>query len=543
MNAAQMLVQCLVREGVEVVFGIPGEENMEVMEALRSSPIRFITTRHEQGAAFMADVYGRLTGRAGVCLATLGPGATNLITGIADANSDGAPLVAITGQVSTERMHLTGHQYLDLGKIFEPVTKRTKMIMQADTVCEVARLAFKYAQSDKKGATHIDLPVDVARRELPACEQPLRHNEPPVEYADLECVARAAKLVSQAQSPVVLVGADAARSGVSAAITELAHALRLPVVNTMMAKGVISCDDPYAMWTIGIPQRDYPDLLIAEADLLLCVGFDLVELAPSRLNPNRDKQIVHINTCAAHVNRFYQPEVEVVGEMNDALRRLTQLGRRDVEPEAALSLRKRMAEEHASDAADASWPPKPQRILADVRGAMRAGDILLSDVGAHKMWIARHYNCYEPNSCVISNGFATMGIAVPGALAARLVHPTKRVLAVTGDGGFMMNMQELETAKREGLPFVTLIFDDCAYGLISWKQEDRYGHTSFTSFTNPDFAALAESMGCRGYRVTRTDELPDMLEDEFSQDVPAVIDCPVDYSENRRLTERLAQLR
>ena len=543
MNVAEKLVECLVAEGVQVVFGIPGEENLEVIEALANSPIRFVTTRHEQGAAFMADVYGRLTGRAGVCLATLGPGATNLITGVADANSDGASLVAITGQVSTERMHITGHQYLDLAKLFEPITKRTKLIMRPDTVTEIVRLAFKYAQQEgKQGATHIDLPVDVARMTVPENDACIRPQTGRAEYADLESIAQAAKLLARARNPVMLVGADCAHANISREVTDLAHSIHIPVVNTMMAKGVISCDDPYAMWTIGIPQRDYQDLLLQDADLLLCVGYDLVELAPSRLNPQRDKRIIHVNTTQAHINKHYQPDVEVVGDMVETLRRLLQLTCRTTEPELAFRLRDAMRQEHEACIRNASFPLKPQRILGDIRSAMRKGDILLSDVGAHKMWIARHYNCFEPNSCLISNGFATMGIAVPGALAAKLLHPDKRVLAVTGDGGFLMNCQELETARREHLPFVTLIFDDSAYGLIAWKQNDRYGHANMTSFTNPDFAAMAESMGCRGYRVERTEDLPAILEDAFAQDVPAVIDCPVDYQENTRLTAHLREL-
>jgi acetolactate synthase-1/2/3 large subunit len=543
MNTAEKLVECLVQEGVEVIFGIPGEENLEVIEALTKSPIRFITTRHEQGAAFMADVYGRLTGKAGVCLATLGPGATNLITGVADANSDGAPLVAITGQVSTERMHITGHQYLDLTKLFEPITKRTKMIMRPDTVCEVTRLAFKYAQSEQKmGATHIDLPVDVARMPVPDGEKPIRHQEPPVEYADLESVAQAAKLLAQARNPIMIVGADCLHADVSSAVTELAHTLHIPVLNTMMAKGVIPCDDPYAMLTFGIPQKDYPDLLLAKADLLLCVGYDLVEVAPARLNPGRDKQIIHLNTYAAHINRSYQPNVEVVGDMSDALRRLMQFCRRECQPEEAFALRERMLADHEAMSEDTAFPVKPQKIISDIRKVMGPEDILIGDVGAHKMWIGRQYDCYQPNTCLISNGFATMGIAVPGALAARLLYPEKRILAVTGDGGFMMNNQELETARREHLPFVTLIFDDSEYGLISWKQQDRYGHTNCTSFTNPDFAAMAESMGCKGYRVTRTEDLPAILDEAFSLDVPAVIDCPVDYAENAKLTLHLKEL-
>ena len=491
----------------------------------------------------MADVYGRLTGKAGVCLATLGPGATNLITGVADANSDGAPLVAITGQVSTERMHITGHQYLDLNKLFEPITKRTKLVMRPDSITEIARLAFKYAQQDgKMGATLIDLPVDVARMPAPENMKPMapQHSRP--EYADLEIIAQAAKLLARARCPVMLVGADAAKPEIAAGVTELAHAAHLPVVNTMMAKGVIRSDDPYAMQTIGIPQRDYQDLLLEQADLLLCVGYDIVELSPARLDPHQDKTIIHVSDAAAHVNRCYPPAIEVIGDMGDTLHHLAQLTVRIQEPEYAFSLRERMLKELTQDEQDSSFPLKPQRVLGDIRRAMGAGDILLSDVGAHKMWIARHYRCDEPKSCIISNGFATMGIAVPGALAARLVHPDRRILAVTGDGGFMMNCQELETARREGLPFVTLIFNDSAYGLIQWKQLDRFGHTNMTAFDNPDFVQLAESMGCRGYRVTRTEELLPTLEEAFRQEVPAVIDCPIDYRENMLLTARLKAL-
>ncbi|MDO4483454.1 MAG: acetolactate synthase large subunit [Clostridia bacterium] len=543
MNVAEMLVESLLAEGVEYVFGIPGEENLELIEALAASPIRFITTRHEQGAAFMADVYGRLTGRAGVCLSTLGPGATNLITGVADANSDGAPLVAITGQVSSERMHITGHQYLDLAKLFEPITKRTKLVMRPDSITEIVRLAFKYAQQEgKMGATHIDLPVDVAKMEVPQGIRPMlpQHRKP--EYADLETIAQAAKILARAASPVMLVGADAARAGITREIMALAHGAKIPVVNTMMAKGVIPSDDPYALGTIGIPQRDYQDLLLDRADVLLCVGYDIVELSPARLDTRLDKQIIHVSTGAAHVNRCYPPAIEVVGDMAETLRHLSQLTVRIQEPEYAFALRQAMLQEYAACSADEGYPVKPQRILGDVRKVMGAGDILLSDVGAHKMWIARHYLCDEPNTCLISNGFATMGIAVPGALAAKLLHPDKRVLAVTGDGGFMMNCQELETAVREQLPFVTLIFNDSAYGLIQWKQNDRYGHANMTAFTNPDFVALAESMGCKGYRVERTEDLLPTLQEAFRQSVPAVIDCPVDYGENVLLTKRLKEL-
>ena len=543
MNTAELLVKCLENEGVKVVFGIPGEENLAVMNALARSNIRFITVRHEQGAAFMADVYGRLTGHAGVCLATLGPGATNLITGVSDANSDGAPLVAITGQVSTDKIHLTAHQFLDLTKMFEPVTKRTKLVMRPDSIAEITRLAFKYAEGEgKPGATHIDLPVDVSLQEVPEDEAPLHRAGPNPESASLEHIEIAAGLIFRSQSPVILVGSDAVREDASEALTEMAETLHIPVVNTMMAKGMIPYTSPYSLWTVGIPQKDYANRVLEDADLLICVGYDIVEYAPQRINPTRKTPILHINTTPAHINKYYQTTCEVVGDISDSLHRITLRTHRTQEPTAALAIREQLVAEHESYAADASFPMKPQRVLIDVRKAMRPGDILLSDVGAHKMWIARHYNCYKPKTCLISNGFATMGFSLPGALAAKLVSPDKRVLVVTGDGGFMMNSQELETAVREHLPFVVLVFVDGGYGLIKWKGMDKFGETHYCDFTNPDLVAYAEAMHCKGYRITSADDLLPMLEDAFRQDVPALIECPIDYAENGRLTQHLKEV-
>ena len=543
MNTAELLVKCLENEGVQVIFGIPGEENLAMMNAIARSSIRFITVRHEQGAAFMADVYGRLTGHAGVCLATLGPGATNLITGVADANSDGAPLVAITGQVSTDKIHLTAHQYLDLAKMFEPVTKRTKLVMRPDSVAEIARLAFKYAEGEgKPGATHIDLPVDVSLMEVPEGERPLHRGAPNPETASLEHIEIAAGMIFRAQNPVILVGSDAVRANASDALTEMAETLRIPVVNTMMAKGMIPFTSRYSLWTVGIPQRDYANQLLESADLLICVGYDIVEYAPQRINPTKNTPILHINTTPAHINKYYQTACEVVGDISDSLHRITLRTHRSQEPTAALAIREKLVAEQESFAADGAFPMKPQRILCDVRKALRPGDILLSDVGAHKMWVARHYNCYRPKTCLISNGFATMGFSLPGALAAKLVSPDKRVLVVTGDGGFMMNSQELETAVREHLPFVVLVFVDNGYGLIKWKGMDRFGETHCCDFTNPDLVRYAEAMHCKGYRISAADELLPTLEEAFRQEVPAVIECPVDYGENLRLSNRLKEM-
>lgn len=539
-TTADLLVECLEQEGVKYIFGIPGEENLDLMNAIEKSSIQFITTRHEQGAAFMADVYGRLTGKTGVCLSTLGPGATNLVTGVADANLDGAPVLAITGQVATDRMHLTAHQYLDLEKVFEPITKRTKQILRPDTVPEIVRLAFKYAESEKPGAVHIDLPDNIAK--MPAQGVPMRRVVPEKGIASYKSIERAARRISRAKKPLILAGYSAVRDGAAQAITDFATELKIPVANTMMAKGIIPFDNPYSMWTIGIPQRDYINQIFDEADTIIGIGYDIVECFPRKWNPENNHKIIHIGNQAAHINKRYQPEVQVVGDISDSLYEILRRSERETEPVYALEIKKKIQADHDQYEFDDAFPMKPQRLLHDVRKVMGKDDILVSDVRAHKMWIARHYNCYQPNTCIISNGFASMGIAIPGAVAAKLVYPEKKVLAVTGDGGFMMNMQELETASRIGAGFVTLILNDSSYGLIKWKQMEHFGTTCYTDFTNPDFVKLAEVMGGKGYRVEKADDLMPMLEDAFRQDKLALIDCRVDYDENMKLSAQLAQL-
>lgn len=545
MNTAEVLVKCLEQEGVQYVFGIPGEENLELMKALRESEqIRFITTRHEQGAAFMADVVGRLTGKAGVCLSTLGPGATNLVTGVADANSDGAPLVAITGQVGTERMHLTSHQYLDLVAMFEPITKRSKQVVRPDSVNEIVRIAFKYAESEKPGASYIDLPCNVAAMEVKPGpgEVPLRHQVRGTETAELASIEKAAGLIFQAKRPLILAGHSVIRNNATEALRHFSEKLNIPVITTMMAKGAISCESPLQIGTIGIPERDYANIAMEKADLVIAVGYDIVEYAPGKWNGNADHKIIHIDARPPHINKLYQTDVEVVGDISVSLEQLLFWTGRVNDSGWATAIREARIEDEQQYAEDMSFPVKPQKVLHDVRSVMGKSDILLSDVGAHKMWIARQYHCYEPRTCIISNGFATMGIAVPGAIAAKLLYPEKRVLAISGDGGFLMNCQELETAVRIGTPFVTLIFHDDNYGLIKWKQENRYQESYDVSFGNPDFVKFAESFGCKGYRIRKTEELLPTLEDAFAQSVPTVIDCPVDYRENRKLSAQLRDL-
>jgi acetolactate synthase-1/2/3 large subunit len=540
-NTAELLVECLENEGVDYVFGLPGEENLHVLEALRDSSIQFITTRHEQGAAFMADVYGRLTGKAGVCLSTLGPGATNLMTGVADANLDGAPLVAITGQVGTDRMHIESHQYLDLVAMFAPVTKWNKQIVRPTNTPEIVRKAFKIAQTEKPGATHIDLPENIAA--MPAIGQPLKKDDQEKTYASYRSINAAAEAISKANNPLILAGNGAIRAHASEALTEFATQLDIPVANTFMGKGAIPYTHPLALWTVGLQQRDLISCAFDEADLVIAVGYDLIEYSPKKWNPQGETAIIHIGVSPAEIDSSYIPMVEVVGDICDSLMDIMKRTDRQGKPTpSAARLRTQIKQDYEQYAHDESFPVKPQKIVYDLRQVMGPEDIVISDVGAHKMWMARHYHCDRPNTCIISNGFAAMGIAIPGAIGAKLVNPNKKVVAVTGDGGFMMNCQELETALRVGTPFVTLIFNDNGYGLIEWKQINQFGHSSFIHFGNPDFVKFAESMGLKGYRVQSALDLIPTLKEALAQDVPAVIDCPVDYQENLRFSQKAGDL-
>jgi acetolactate synthase-1/2/3 large subunit len=540
-NTAELLVQCLENEGVEYVFGLPGEENLHVLEALRNSSIKFITTRHEQGAAFMADVYGRLTGKAGVCLSTLGPGATNLMTGVADANLDGAPLVAITGQVGTDRMHIESHQYLDLVAMFAPVTKWNKQIVRPSNTPEIIRKAFKVAQSEKTGAVHIDLPENIAA--MPVKAKPLKKEELEKTYASYRSINAAAAAISKAKNPLILAGNGTIRANASEALTEFATQLNIPVANTFMGKGTIPYTHPLSMWTVGLQKRDLISCAFDQTDLVIAIGYDLIEYSPKKWNPEGNIPIIHIGMTHAEIDSSYIPLAEVVGDISDSL--IDILKRTDCQSKPtpfAASLRTQIREDYELYAHDEGFPIKPQKIVYDLRQVMGPEDIVISDVGAHKMWMARHYHCDCPNTCIISNGFAAMGIAIPGAIAAKLVHPDKKVVAVSGDGGFMMNCQELETALRVGTPFVTLIFNDNGYGLIEWKQLDQFGHSAFVNFSNPDFVKFAESMGLKGYRVESAVDLIPTLKEALAQNVPAVIDCPVDYQENLRFSQKAGDL-
>ena len=539
MKAAELFIRCLENEGVEYIFGIPGEENLDVMDALLDSSIRFITVRHEQGAAFMADVYGRLTERAGVCLATLGPGATNLITGVADANLDHAPLVAIAGQAGTNRLHKESHQVLELTKIFEPVTKYSASLLDADIIPEVVRKAFKLAQSEKTGATFIEFPENIAVLDVDLDLLPV--TQPPDPEPPAGKVAEAAALISAASHPMILAGNGVVRSGASRQLADFAERLNIPVANTFMAKGVIPFKHRCALGSAGLQENDYIGCGFDQADIIICVGYDLVEYHPYLWHPTRDRIIIHVDHSPAEVDAHYPVAVGVVGDIKHSLDRIAE----QATPHRGhymRPLRERLIEEMDQHRDDTEFPVKPQKIIWDLRTALDLEDIVVCDVGAHKMWMARMFRCEYPNTCIISNGFASMGIAVPGAIAAKLVNPGRNVVAVTGDAGFMMNSQEIETAIRCKLPIVILIWNDSSYGLIEWKQLNQFQRSSNVHFGNPDFVTYAESFGAIGYRVERTADLPTILKEALANDTVSIIDCPVDYRENVKLTEQMGTL-
>jgi acetolactate synthase I/II/III large subunit len=540
MKAAELFVKCLENEGVEYMFGVPGEENVDIMDALLESPIKFITARHEQGAAFMADVYGRLTGKAGVCLSTLGPGATNLITGVADADMDRAPVVAIAGQGATTRMHKESHQILDLVNMFEPITKYATQIREPEIVTEIVRKAFKVAQTEKPGSCFIDFPENIAGAEVtgkrPIEVQKAYTSTPP----DFK-IEQAAHIISDAKCPIILAGNGIIRAGASASLVSFAEVLHIPVATTFMAKGAIPFSHELSLGTVGLKAKDLVSFGFEKADVVICVGYDMVEYHPEQWNPDCCKTIVHIDASPAEVDEHYIVEVGVLGDLGEALRAIAWKAKPH-EGYFFRRLRQAIVREMAEYAEDQSFPLKPQKIVWDLRQALAPEDIVISDVGAHKMWIARMYQAEHPNTCVISNGFASMGIAVPGAIAAKLGCPERKVLAVTGDGGFMMNSQEIETALRVGTSLVILIWNDSEYGLITWHQLRDFGRPSHIGFKNPDFVKYAESFGAKGYRVERASDLASTLKQALADDTVAIIDCPVDYSENMKLTRKLKEL-
>ncbi|WP_326624880.1 MULTISPECIES: acetolactate synthase large subunit [unclassified Streptomyces] len=542
-DVAHLMVRCLEAEGVEYVFGIPGEENIRFVDALNNSGIRYVLVRHEQGASFMAEMYGRLTGRAGVCSATLGPGAINLLLGTADATTNSTPLVALAAQGSLARLHKESHQVIDLVSMFAPVTQWAACVQSPDAVPEVMRKAFKTAQSERPGAVFLAVPEDIEAARSTKPLAPLQVDTVRADAPSPSQIARAADALATARCPVVLAGHGAARAGASAALVRFAEKLNLPVATTFHGKGVFPDDHPNALGAVGFMRHDYSNFGFDAADVLVCVGYEVQEFDPVKINPDGKKRILHLHRFPAEADAHYPVTVGVEGDLSQSLDALAAAVPETFSCKAAgQRIRALLTEELEYGKRSAACPLVPQRVVADVRAALDREDIVLADTGAGKMWMARLYPAYEPNTCLVSNGLSTMGFALPGAIAAKLARPERKVLAMMGDGSFLMNSQELETAVREHVPLAVLVLVDGEYGLITWKMELELGRHSHTRFTNPDLVTYAESFGARGHLVKSADELLPVLRRALEEDAVSVIACPIDYSENLRLTDRLGTL-
>lgn len=543
-TAAQLMVECLEAEGVTLVFGIPGEENIRFVRALAgSSTIRYVLTRHEQAAAFMAEMYGRVTGRPAVVSATLGPGAINMQLGVADATTNSTPLVAISAQVGQNREYKESHQYVDLVSMFAPITRWSDGVPTPLAIPEMFRKAFKLAETERPAAVYLAIPENIDADEHPYELKPLPRNVVRAEAPSPSQVVRAAELLKGASRPVILAGHGAARADATPALLRLSEAAGIRVANTFHGKGVMPDDHPNSMGTIGFMRHDYVNFGFDDADVIIAVGYELQEFDPVRINPHSDKRIIHVHRFPAEVDAHYSVDVGIVGDISaslDALLAALSGHRYEAEPEApGAGL---LSEEFARGQADARFPLAPARIVADTRAALDRSDVVLVDTGAAKMWMARLYPTFERNTCLISNGLSTMAFSLPGALGVKLARPEAKVLAVMGDGAFLMNSQEIETAVRERIPLVVLIWEDNGYGLIEWKMDLELGDHYYVGFTNPDVVKYAESFGAKGYRINAADELLPTLREALASDGVSVIACPVDYSDNLRLTDRLGQL-
>jgi acetolactate synthase-1/2/3 large subunit len=538
-KASDVFVECLEAEGVKYVFGIPGEETLDLNESLADSSIDFIPVRHEQGGAYMADAYGRLTGRAGVCLGTLGPGATNLVTAVADAFLDRAPLVALTGQSDLERMHKESHQYIDLLGIMRPVVKWNARVSSPEIVPEVVRKAFKVAESEKPGSTHLELPEDVMMRPLDAC--PLPRRAPVQPEPGMRELQRATEVIMAAERPIILAGNGAIRTHASRALRAFVHTTGIPVAETFMAKGLLDYEDPHALGTVGLQARDYELAGFEDADVVIAVGYDLVEHKPEHWNPRADKQIVVIDTVAAEIDEFFIPEVELIGDIAHVLARLAAgCSRKNaVTGDEFVRLRELVFGALRDAREDDQFPMRPPRVLSDIRQALRRGDVLVSDVGLHKLWIGRMFPAHEPGTVLIANGLAGMGFALPTGIAAKLVDPHRHVITVSGDGGFLMNCQELETAVRLKTPVVNVIWENHQFGSIVWKQDKKFGRHFGVDFGNPDFVKLAEAFGAPAWRCASAGEFSQRLGHALTLDVPSVIVVPIDYSVDVAISREL----
>ncbi|MCC5868983.1 MAG: acetolactate synthase large subunit [Gammaproteobacteria bacterium] len=540
MKASDLLVQALVAEGVEYIFGIPGEENLDLLESLRDSPIRLVLTRHEQAAGFMAATYGRLTGKAGVCLATLGPGATNLVTAAAFAQLGAMPMVMITGQKPIKSGKQGHFQIIDVVDMMRPLTKYTRQIVAADRIPSRVREAFRRAQEERPGACHLELPEDIAREEGSGAPIPASQVRRPL--ADDTSIRLACEAIQAARQPLLMVGAGANRNTTTRMLRELVAHTRLPFFTTQMGKGVLDETDPLWVGNAALSDGDFVHRAIDAADCIINVGHDVIEKPPFFMREGR-RTVIHINYFSAEVDTVYFPQIEVVGDVAHSVWRLTQA----LSPQAHWDftrldcIREHLLSHLAQHADDPRFPIHPVRLIAEVAGGVNEHDIVCLDNGMYKLWFARYYRCRYPNTLLLDNALATMGAGLPGAMAAKLVHPERRVLAVVGDGGFMMNSQELETAVRLGLDLTVVVLRDNAYGMIKWKQAEM-GFANFGMDTgNPDFVAYAQAYGAHGYQPDSVAQFAEMLERTARTPGVHVIDLAIDYSDNDRILNREIQ--
>lgn len=540
MKASDLFVQCLVQEGVEYVFGVPGEENLDLVESLRESGIQLIVTRHEQHAAFMAATYGRLTGRAGVCLSTLGPGATNLVTGVAYAQLCGMPLVAITGQKGVRENWQGNFQLVDVVGIFRPLTKWNTSIAAGRLIPRCVRHAFHLAENERPGAVHLELPEDVASEILPEGPRPHPHVHARRPVAGDKAIAQACELIKSARNPIVILSAGANRKRIGKQLKTFLETTDMYAVSCQMGKGVLSDAHPRSLFSLGIHKKDYVHAAIASADLIITVGYNIVEYPPSVWNEQRAKRILHIDFIPAEPDEYYNPDLEVIGDISHTLWAIhSSLGPTEFANQHMPALREAIEAKLSAEAEAEGFPIKPQRVVHDVRAVLGDRDIVCLDNGIYKLWFARMYKTYADNTLLLDNALATMGAGFASAMAAKLVYPERQVLAVVGDGGFLMNSQDLETAVRLQQDVVVLVLKDDAYGFIRWKQQGM-GFPDFgMTYGNPDFVKYAEAYGACGLRVGPEDALADVLREAFAQSGPVLVECPIDYSENQRLSADL----
>ncbi|HBM54656.1 MAG TPA: acetolactate synthase large subunit [Deltaproteobacteria bacterium] len=535
MKASDLFVKALEAEGVEYIFGIPGEENLDFLDSLRNSKIRLILTRHEQAAGFMAATYGRLTGRAGVCLATLGPGATNFVTAAAYGQLGALPMLMITGQKPIKTSKQGKFQIVDVVEMMKPLTKYTQQIVGGDNIPSRVHEAFRLAEEERPGATHLELPEDIARDETDADLLPKRHVRRPI--AEQKSIHQAVEALQKAKHPLLLIGAGANRKQTARMLRDFVDEFQIPFFSTQMGKGVLDERDPLFLGNAALSDGDFLHRAIAHSDLILNVGHDVVEKPPFFMHVDDGRTVIHVNFRTAEVDPVYFPQVEVVGDIANSVWQIKQAltAQEHWDFSYFLQIREKVEAHLLEGADDPRFPIYPQRLVADIRKVMPDDGIIALDNGVYKIWFARNYRAHLPNTVLLDNALATMGAGLPSALAAQIVFPGRRVMAICGDGGFLMNSAEMETAVRLKLNLIVLILRDNAYGMIKWKQSNMGFPNWGLDFGNPDFVKYAESYGAHGHRVASAEGLAPLLEKCYQAGGVHLVEAPMDYSENDQI--------